>query len=274
MPNLKKAVIISFESDPQHSEKRQYKFSLPSAVALITLVFILVAGLAFAVFYFAIYNENDSKLTREKLEAQYHKIQILHRQLRDQEDYMESIQTFLGKRMADTLSEPVSPKTQASNYEELSTELTENENQLFNGGSDNNKEKRGEKNTPDGVSMPFYAPISGYVSQKFSKNTHAGTDIVADKGSKIKACQQGKVLFCGYGKKDGQVVALAHPGGWTSVYKHLKSFSVKAGQQVKAGEPIGIVGNSGENSNGPHLHFELWNAGNPVDPATHITFKN
>jgi murein DD-endopeptidase MepM/ murein hydrolase activator NlpD len=274
MPRSKKALIITCEREPQNTEKRQLRLPAPLAVALIALLFTIATMFAFTVFYFVFYNNNDSKHTRDQMEAQYHKIQMLSKQLQGQEEYMKSLQTFFGKRMVDTLKEPVSPKTEVSNYEELSAELTENEQQLFNGGSEGINAKRGEKYKHDGLSVPFNAPIAGYVSQKFNKHVHEGTDIVAEKGSKIRACMQGKVVFSGYGKKDGQVIVLAHPGGWTSVYKHLKTISVKSGMYVKAGQAIGIVGNSGENSNGPHLHFELWQNGSPVNPATYITFKN
>lgn len=274
MPNPKKALIISLEQEPKNSNQRQFRLSIPFAAAIMALIFIMASLFAFTVFYVALYNENDGKLTRDKLEAQYYKIQVLNKQVQDQEEYMKSIQTFFGKRMVDTMSEPVSPKTQVSNYEELNVELTENERQLFNGSSEGNHVKNGETYKPGGLSVQFYAPISGYVSQKFNKNTHEGTDVVAEMGAKIRACKHGKVVFCGFGKKDGQVIVIAHPGGWTSVYKHLKTISVKSGMQVKDRQAIGLVGNSGENSNGPHLHFELWREGIPINPATHITFKN
>lgn len=118
----------------------------------------------------------------------------------------------------------------------------------------------------------FTKPVNGIVSQKFDKNKHHGIDIVTKKDAVIKACLSGVVLYSAYTLKDGYVLIVKHEDNILSVYKHTQSVLKKPGDFVKIGDPIAIVGDSGENSDGPHLHFELWQNLASVDPEEYIHF--
>jgi murein DD-endopeptidase MepM/ murein hydrolase activator NlpD len=120
----------------------------------------------------------------------------------------------------------------------------------------------------------LFAPLRGaIISDKFNpKTSHWGVDLVAKKGEPIHAVTNGTVILASWTQDSGNVIAVQHPNQLVSVYKHNSSLLKKAGDFVKAGETIAIIGNSGELTTGPHLHFELWNKGNPVNPEDFIAF--
>jgi murein DD-endopeptidase MepM/ murein hydrolase activator NlpD len=121
--------------------------------------------------------------------------------------------------------------------------------------------------------LHFYHPVEGIVTEKFDANKgHFGIDIVGKANSRISAVLGGTVLFAGWTQETGNVVYILHENNLTSAYKHNSQLLKKAGDQVRAGEAIAIIGNSGELSTGPHLHFELWYMGKPIDPEKYIVF--
>ena len=82
----------------------------------------------------------------------------------------------------------------------------------------------------------------------------------------------GTVIYTGFDPNHGNVIQLQHKNGFISVYKHNELLLKEVGDHVVAGEAIALVGNTGELSTGPHLHFELWYKGNPVNPEEYIAF--
>ena len=120
----------------------------------------------------------------------------------------------------------------------------------------------------------FFPPVEGIVTQSFDeKKRHYGTDIVAKANAKVAAVLDGVVIFTDWTVKTGYVIQVQHTNDLISVYKHNSILLKKQGDYVKAGEVLGVVGNTGEESSGPHLHFELWRAGNPLNPENFIKFK-
>jgi murein DD-endopeptidase MepM/ murein hydrolase activator NlpD len=121
--------------------------------------------------------------------------------------------------------------------------------------------------------LHFYIPVQGIVSDKFDANKeHYGVDIVGKPNLRISAVLGGTVLFSGWTQETGNVIYLLHENNLISAYKHNAQLLKKTGDVVKAGEAIAIIGNSGELSTGPHLHFELWYQGKPIDPEKYIVF--
>lgn len=120
----------------------------------------------------------------------------------------------------------------------------------------------------------FFPPVEGIVTQSFDeKKRHYGTDIVAKANAKVAAVLDGVVIFTDWTVKTGYVILVQHTNDLISVYKHNSILLKKQGDYVRAGEVLGVVGNTGEESSGPHLHFELWRAGNPLNPENFIKFK-
>jgi murein DD-endopeptidase MepM/ murein hydrolase activator NlpD len=122
--------------------------------------------------------------------------------------------------------------------------------------------------------LHFYPPVKGIVSGKFDIRTkHFGTDIVTKPRSPVAAALDGTVIFTGWTMETGFVIEVQHTNNIVSVYKHNASLLKETGDMVKAGEPISIIGDSGEMyTSGPHLHFEIWYKGKPLDPEKHILF--
>lgn len=124
------------------------------------------------------------------------------------------------------------------------------------------------------VNFMLYAPVTGTISQVFDPATqHFAVDVVVPKNTPIKSVADGTVVLASWSVDTGYVVLVEHPYGLTSVYKHNASLAVAQGDRVLAGEVIATAGNTGEFSTGPHLHFELWNNGYPVDPTAYIDFE-
>jgi len=119
----------------------------------------------------------------------------------------------------------------------------------------------------------FYSPITGFVSDQYDvKKGHPGVDVVAKVNEPIKCIADGTVVFSSWTQDSGYVIMVQHRGNLISAYKHNAQLLKKVGTFVNGGEIISIVGNSGELTNGPHLHFELWYNGNSLNPEEFVTF--
>jgi murein DD-endopeptidase MepM/ murein hydrolase activator NlpD len=119
----------------------------------------------------------------------------------------------------------------------------------------------------------FFAPVKGSVTSSFNlAEEHFGVDVAASENEPVKATLDGTVISSGWNPEDGYVIQIQHSNNLISVYKHNAALLKKTGQFVKAGEPIAIIGNSGEHSTGPHVHFEIWYNGAPVDPQEYVVF--
>ncbi len=124
-----------------------------------------------------------------------------------------------------------------------------------------------------GADMILFPPLNGEISQGFNLDQkHFAVDVTAPTDTPVKAVANGTVIFAEWTADTGYVIILEHKDGLLSVYKHNGSLSKSQGEVVLAGEVIASVGNTGELSTGPHLHFELWNNGNTVNPMDYIDF--
>jgi len=124
------------------------------------------------------------------------------------------------------------------------------------------------------VEYVLIRPISGKISSQFDLNEkHFGVDIPASTNTPIKSVSDGRVIFSEWTIDTGYVIIVEHSFGLTSVYKHNSTGLVNQGDYVNSGQAIALSGNTGELSTGPHLHFELWSNGNPVDPIEYISFE-
>ena len=119
----------------------------------------------------------------------------------------------------------------------------------------------------------FFSPVNGFISDSYNvRKGHFGVDIVTKTNEPVKCIADGTVIFSDWTQNWGYVLMIQHNGNLISVYKHNADLYKKLGTFVNAGEIISIVGNSGEMTSGPHLHFELWYNGNAVNPEEFVTF--
>ncbi len=141
---------------------------------------------------------------------------------------------------------------------------------LFNLSSDDSR-NTGAENIE---SLHFFPPVKGTVTSGFNlRDKHFGVDIVANENSPVKACLDGTVLDAYWNIENGNVLVVQHDHGIISMYKHNSQLLKKAGNTIKAGDVIAIIGNTGELSTGPHLHFELWHDKLPINPEKYINFN-
>jgi murein DD-endopeptidase MepM/ murein hydrolase activator NlpD len=130
------------------------------------------------------------------------------------------------------------------------------------------KSETGERSA---VSFPAILPTEGYMTRGFEPEyNHYGLDIAGKIGTLIIAAADGNVVFSGWTYNDGYIVIISHTSGFLSFYKHNQTLLKSAGSFVRRGEPIATLGNSGTTSLGPHLHFEIWKDGIPVDPSIYM----
>jgi murein DD-endopeptidase MepM/ murein hydrolase activator NlpD len=121
--------------------------------------------------------------------------------------------------------------------------------------------------------LHFFTPVDGIITNNFNPSEgHFGIDLVAEPNEVVKAALDGTVIMSTWTLETGYVIQLQHDFDLITVYKHNATLFKSVGQKVVAGDAIAIVGNSGELTTGPHLHFELWHDRVPLNPAEYIAF--
>ena len=119
----------------------------------------------------------------------------------------------------------------------------------------------------------FIPPVKGIVTNRYSPlQNHYGIDLVAAPNEVVLAVAKGSVILADWTIETGYTIAVQHENNFISVYKHNSKLLKRQGDVVGAGDAIAIIGNSGELTTGPHLHFEMWQNGNTLDPSKFIHF--
>lgn len=268
--------------------RRPYKFSLYNPenfeeqwsfvsskgqlYSLIILVILLFSGLltwlfvATSVFGLV---EQSSPSQRNDILEQRIRVDELNAKLEAQDQYFKNIQNIIeGKTPDDSLNSLTDvPTIDPQNIDYSMSE----EEKLIEEKVKNDQRTSTEKEVD--YSLHFLAPVKGVISQKYDPKSHRAVDVVAVEGTKVLACLSGTVIYEGFSQKDGHVLVLDHGNGFTSVYKHNKSRFKKVGDKVRTGDPIALVGNTGENTTGSHLHFELWLNQQTVNPEEYLKFN-
>lgn len=215
----------------------------------------------------------DGNMRRNIINNVY-KLDSLEYELEIRDRYFESINTIIRGGI------PISfenSQDSAVRYEEITFAKSEHdsllrqqieEEELFNLSILTNT-----SNKTDFSSIHFYPPIRGLVTNSFNPNeNHYGTDIVTASNKVVVATLDGTVTIANWTLETGYVIQIQHDNNLMSIYKHNSELLKKVGNHVTAGEAIAIIGNSGELTSGPHLHFELWHTGTPIDPEDYIAF--
>ena len=124
------------------------------------------------------------------------------------------------------------------------------------------------------VDFVLFSPVVGEISSNFDPGIkHYGIDIALPLKTPVKSIASGSVVFSELTVQTGYVIIIKHSFGLVSVYKHNDSSLIRQGDLIESGQVIAFSGNSGEITTGPHLHFELWREGSPLDPKEYINFE-
>lgn len=204
------------------------------------------------------------------------KADSLEQEIAYKDGYIQNIKNVInGNIITDTTTDQVSS---SQKYDDIKTLSKSKEDSLLRVQIET--EDQYELNVSDNKSFTntissffFFTPLKGAITNAFDPiGKHYGVDIVAAQNEAIKATLDGTVIISSWTSETGYVIGIQHSNNIISLYKHNSALLKKAGTFVKAGEPIAIIGNTGELSSGPHLHFELWYNGTPVNPKEYMVF--
>lgn len=212
-------------------------------------------------FYTSLSNHNKTELI-----VQRKRVDSLARIINNQNQYIENFKrVFTGDFQEDTIQ--LKNANAHINLDSINSQPSEAEKII-------NQEVKSDQFTLRKMNaqfMHFYTPLKGVVSQTYSKD-HQAVDIVAPKNSYFSACLSGVVIYSDFSLQDGNILIIKHSGNYISIYKHAKSILKSRGDKVRIGDVLGIVGNTGTSSTGPHLHFELWHNQQVVNPENYMHF--
>lgn len=241
-----------------------------SLIILYSFIIALITVLLFVFGPFSSYfSTNDVDIDRQTLEKQNIELATLSEKIKIQDKFIGNISRLLHGEDLDSLTVDEILEMPVIDYDSLNDNLTDAEQDLVEKINDDIRMNRIEE---EHIAI-FGSPVTGEISQTFDKRTHPGVDIVTLSGTEVKACLAGTIVYSGFTRKDGYLIVIDHGNGFISMYKHNRTIFKKTGDKVQLGDPIAIVGNTGENSTGPHLHFELWHNQKAVDPTEYVNFK-
>lgn len=240
-------------------------------VLMITLVISIVAFTSLREYIPGYGNVND----RKDILALTNKTDSLESSLKAKEWYLTNLVNVFSGKVEGKPDKPI--KDTAGKYANLNIKPSETDKELRKEIETNKLLSTSEDVSANKInalsSYFFFSPVKGIISTSYNlSDEHFGTDIVAKEEEFIKATLDGTVVFAGYTNDDGFVIQLQHGNNLMSIYKHNSSVIKQIGDFVKAGEPIAIIGNTGESSKGTHLHFELWYNGFSINPQDYVAF--
>jgi murein DD-endopeptidase MepM/ murein hydrolase activator NlpD len=214
-----------------------------------------------------------SAKVRQQILYNYMLVDSLENEIKNRDNYFDKIKTlFQGDVPAD--ESPTSEsglktydvKFKSSNADSIFKDKLLEEK--LNLSVSNNSKK-----LPSIANIHFFTPLRGLITNKFNTKTeHLAVDIVGSLNSRISSALEGTVVFAGWTMDAGYSIYIQHENNIITAYKHNAELLKAVGDKVKAGDVIAIMGNSGELTTGPHLHFELWHNGTALDPETYIDF--
>ncbi len=272
---LSKRVQIIFRNKRDFKDISLFEFSNFSLISYITIFFVLSFSISFFLSTTILKSFFDPRFLEQKANEELirlsNSIDSLSFQAEIKDQYIENIMIILNggenKNNEENLSgKTFKPKDLTSDYSVIDSffrkefeSTVSSSNLIGNGGI--NQDFLLMPPVSSGIVLSVYDPL----------NNHFGVDFVCNKEEPIKATFDGTVLMSSWTKDSGYVISIIHPNNLISVYKHNSKVFVKTGQSVSTGDVISIIGDTGEFSSGPHLHFELWMDGKSINPSEFIS---
>ncbi len=202
------------------------------------------------------------------------KVDSLEQQALKNNAYYSSIRQILGGQIpVEELNTESSTAAKANQIPAEELEPTSAENELRQEVEQNDKYNLLEQAVQN-TNLSLFPPITGRITEAYNAEIkHYAVDISTELDEPVKAVSDGTVIFSEWTSSTGNVLIIEHSFGLISVYKHNAELLKSQGDLVKTGEVVALAGDTGELSTGPHLHFELWVDGYPVNPQDYITFE-
>jgi len=244
-----------------------------SALSSIVLVVFTILLIAFTPLKEYIPGYSSTALKKKATKLTY-KADSLQQKILVNERYYASIKKVLTGDVAEVSFNRDSILEAAKNDVDLKSVLPNKEDSLLREKVDKEDKYNLFESESLDTNFMLFPPVNGPISDDYNfENKHYAVDIVVPENTPVKATADGTVIFAEWTVDNGYVVILEHNRGMISAYKHNSAVTKEQGDLVKAGEVIALSGNSGELSTGPHLHFELWSKGYPVNPKNFIDFQ-
>jgi len=282
--NSKYRLIIT--NDQTFEEKFSFSVSRLNALILAVSLGIILFFAAFLIIIYTPLKEyvpgHESKTSIKEIYRLNQKADSLLLDLKQKNLYIENIRRILNNE--DTIENYTEKIVSEKKYDTVTIESSK-EDSIFRAEFENDQMfnlyfNESKPSTPKGgktISIRdfnFFTPLKGVITSHFDiAQNHYGVDIVAGNYEAIKATLTGTVILSDWTLETGNILIIQHPADIVSVYKHCSAILVKEGNQVNAGDPIAITGQTGQQQTGPHLHFEIWYNGTPANPEKYILFE-
>ncbi|MCH2197275.1 MAG: M23 family metallopeptidase [Flavobacteriales bacterium] len=278
---LKREFRLSLLHEASYEERFSILLTPFNVILLIAGIVVVIGGITYAITALTPLREYvvpgyiDQQHRQDALDAKL-KADSLEYRLKQQEAYLVNLQTILtGGVPSDSLLQQQAGGDASA---ELDYEISSQDSALRAQVEDEDRfvlrvsQSSAEE---EGATTGFlFKPVEGTISSGYdADNDHYGIDLVAPENSVVKAVTDGTVILSSFTSDGGNVIAIQHKNEFISIYKHNSALYKEMGEQVRAGESIAVIGNTGDHSDGPHLHFELWHRGNPVDPLDYFIFE-
>jgi len=285
MPKKKKHTLIDKLSERFHillvnektlAKKKLFSSSAISLASSSLFVFLLLLSSAFMVIYITPLKEYFRGYTsielRENAVENSMKLDSLESLYLTQSNYIKSLQDLLSGNISfEDLDKNTA--TLETNQIELQLVKTNTEDSLLRVLVDEEDKYNAFELEGQRFTTVLFPPVKGGLSSRYdNENKHYGVDIVMPENSPVHSISEGIVVFAEWTSETGFVIIIEHLNGLTSIYKHNSSIIKVQGDRIETGEIIAFTGNTGSLTTGPHLHFELWYQGEPVDPKNYIEF--
>lgn len=284
MEKQKYSIVLIPSGDS--SKTRSFSFGMLGAVALVILSFFVIVALVVAILVYTpvgrlmpISNVGvEQQYVKQIVDIQSQLNALLHEMIVLQ-SYNLRLRKALGENVSEgdtasfTTSQVSAPPgtsfvAQNSPEQVSSPQVPESQSrqeELISAGSNQ------IKSVSPSTEFPLTMPADGYISRGFdAQNKHFGIDIAGKEGSAILAAADGNVVFAGWTYDDGYLMIIAHAQGYTTMYKHNRVLLKSSGSNVKRGDVVALLGNTGKTSSGPHLHFEVWKDGIVLNPDNYL----
>lgn len=277
---LKNHYRLSILNSSTYEEKLNYELT-PINVIVASVVAFVSLGLAFiSLVFFTPLKEFIPGFTDTEIRASAYQnaliVDSLDNELRIKSNYVNSLMAIL--KNEDTTGDIIEEANDEPQYQNVDLTISE-EDSLFRLQFEEQEKFNVDAKSPvaTGLSvfdLNFFIPVRGYITSRFSlKTKHYGVDIVAPRNEVVNAIAKGTVIQSSWTSESGNVLGIQHDNNLVSFYKHNSVLLKQVGDNVQAGESIAVIGNSGEETTGPHVHFELWRNGIALDPEQFIVFE-
>ena len=269
-------VVVS--SEDTFEEKFAFKASKINIFVLMLVYSVILISFTISIVFFTQLRElvpgysSSDLLNRAFYLTQ--KTDSLERQIELNNKFYKSIEDVLSGKTDELIERDNIPIDSSLNEKNLFSIFPNSEDSILRNYVDSQDKFNLTKNELVIENKMFFSPIKGDITQPFNfEENHFAIDVAADIGTPVKSILDGKILFSEWSVDTGHVIIVDHGDNIVSVYKHNSKSLKEQNDFVQAGEVIAYSGNQGSLSSGPHLHFELWKNGTPIDPEPLLNFQ-